>query len=448
MTFRFLLTTTFIMLGISVLTIGCGKKAKDSHTDTPSRPELEPSELDLLLARQEVACDGNQACPNYLSKIAVVHGNKLKFCTGFLVNETTVATSASCLPNLLRLTGQDCSHDVFFFFPKTSNRPAERVGCTKVLQVSQLDGTDPVLWRDDVSFLEIDKSLSNRRQAAITREGVTNNKEFQVWFMDQIDDYTAMIRRETIEAAHNTYINPLASNVSSPNMIFNNCTLKNGNTGAPIIDSKGRVRAVVSQSMDPKLRTYLESTGLLPQPLRETFHATNFACAPTVDDNDLLDEKECTKDLTYNKVDRLRADMLSNNTLFSDLRKKLEATLETASRYIKYGVKLVPKGDFQEAEFYPKCFKPLDGWLSSLNNTRNNFVYEQALPNRTLRRAMDVYGRVYGTMTESPDQKFFVQFSLKSLRGAKQSMLYMWNNEINRTFPSLTENCEDPAVVE
>lgn len=448
MSLRIILTTTFVMLGMSVLISGCGKEAKEAGRETVVAPELQPTELDQLLARQEVACDGNQACPNYLSKIAVVHGKKLKFCTGFLVNETTVATSASCLPNLLRLVGQDCTRDVFFFFPKTSNRPAERVGCTKVLQVSQLDGVDPVLWRDDVSFLEIDKSLSNRRQAAISRDGVANNKEYQVWFMDQIDDYTAMMRRETIESAHNTYINPLASNISSPNMVFNNCILKNGNTGAPIIDSRGKVRAVVSQTMDSKLRTYLESTGLLLQPLRETFHATSFACAPTLDNNDLLDEKECTKDLTYTKVDRLRADMLSNNTLFADLRKKLEASLETASRYIKYGVKLVPQGDFQEAEFYPKCFKPLDNWLSSLSGTRNNYVYEQALPNRTLRRAMDVNGRIFGTMTESPDQKFFVQFSLKSLRSAKQSLLYMWNSEINRTFPSLTENCEDPAALE
>ena len=448
MMLRHLLTTTFLVLGITVLASGCGKKAKEAHKEEQQQPSLEPSELDQLLARQEVACDGNQACPNYLSKIAVVHGKKLQFCTGFLVNETTVATSASCLPSLLRLNGQDCSRDVFFFFPKTANRPAERVGCTKILQVSQLDGVDPILWRDDLSFLEIDKTLSHRRQASISRDGVANNKEYQVWFMDQVDEYTAMMRRETIEAAHNTYINPLATNVSSPNMIFNNCTLKNGNTGAPIIDSKGKIRAVVSQAMDQKLRTYLESTGLLTQPLRETFHATSFACAPTVDNNDLLDEKECTKDLNYNKVDRLRSDMLSNNTLFSDLRKKLEAQLETASKYITYGVKLVPRGDTQDAEVYPKCFKPLNGWLSSLSGTRNNYVYEQLLPSKTLRRSMDAYGRIFGTMADAQEQKYFIQFSLKSLRSVKQSILYMWNDQINRTFPNMSENCEESVVNE
>lgn len=443
MSLRFLSTTIFFVLGMCVF-VGCGKKARNDDIGFRSNPQLEPSELEQLLSRQEVACDGNQACPNYLTKIAVVNGKKLNFCTGFLVNENTVATSASCLPNLLRLVGQDCSRDVFFYFPKTANRSAERVGCTKVLQVSQLDGVDPILWRDDVSFLHLDSSMSHRRQATISREGVSNNKEFQVWLVDQQDDYTAIIRRETCESAHGTYVNPLASHISSPNMVFNNCILKNGNSGAPILDSKGKVRAVVSERMDQKLRTYLESTGLLTNPLREMFHASSFACAPIIDNNDLLDEKECTKDLNYKKVDRLRSDMLSNATLFADMKKKMEESLESVSRYMTFGVKLIPQGDFQSAEIYPKCFKPLVDWLATLSGTRNNFVTEITLPQKSFKRAMDVYGRIYGQVTEGANEKFFVQFSLKNLRSVKKSYILMWNYEINRTFPDISENCDLP----
>ena len=446
MSLRFLFTTT-LLLGMSVF-VGCGKKAKNDDSFTPSRPSLEPSEMDMLLSRQEVACDGNQACPNYLTKIAVVNNNKLNFCTGFLVNENTVATSSSCLPNLLRLVGQDCSRDVFFFFPKTSNRPAERVGCKQVLQVSQLDGNDPILWRDDVSFLELSTSLYNRRQASISRDGLGNAKEYQTWFVDQQDDYTAIIRREYCEAAYNTYINPLASNLSSPSMVFNNCAMKNGNTGAPILDSKGKVRAIVSANMDAKLRTYLESTGLLTTSLRQMFHATSFACAPTIDNSEMLDEKECTKDLNYNKVDRLRSEMLSNNNCFADLKKKLEASLESFSKYISFGVKLIPNGDYQRAEVYPKCFKPLASWIATLNNTRNNYVMELSLPNNTFKRAMDEYGRIYGAAVDTKNEKFFLQFSLKSLRSAKKSTVFMWNDAVNKTFPELSETCEESLIEE
>ncbi|WPU64608.1 trypsin-like serine protease [Peredibacter starrii] len=446
MSLRFLLTTT-LLLGMGVF-VGCGKKAKNDNEFVASRPNLEPSEMDMLLSRQEVACDGNQACPNYLTKIAVVNNNKLNFCTGFLVNENTVATSSSCLPNLLRLVGQDCSRDIFFFFPKTSNRPAERVGCKQVLQVSQLDGNDPILWRDDVSFLELSTPLSNRRQASISRDGLANAKEYQTWFVDQQDDYTAIIRREYCEAAYNTYINPLASNISSPSMVFNNCEMKNGNTGAPILDSKGKVRAVVSSNMDAKLRTYLESTGLLTTSLRQMFHATSFACAPTIDNSEMLDEKECTKDLNYNKVDRLRSEMLSNSNCFADLKKKLEASLESASKYISFGVKLIPNGDYQRAEVYPKCFKPLASWIATLNNTRNNYVMEMALPNSTFKRAMDEYGRIYGAAVDTKNEKFFLQFSLKSLRSMKSSTVYMWNDAVNKTFPEMSETCEESFIEE
>ncbi|WP_408097588.1 trypsin-like serine protease [Peredibacter sp. HCB2-198] len=442
-----LLLTTALLLGMGVF-VGCGKKAKNDDDTISYNPSLEPSEMEMLLSRQEVACDGNQACPNYLTKIAVVNGNKLNFCTGFLVNENTVATSSSCLPSLLRLVGQDCGRDVFFFFPKTSNRPAEKVGCKQVLQASQLDGNDPILWRDNVSFLQLSSPLTNRRQVGISREGIANGKEYQTWFVDQQDEYTAIIRREYCEAAHNTYINPLASNLSSPSMVFNNCTLKNGNTGAPILDSKGKVRAVVSTNMDVKLRNYLESTGLLTNPLRQMFHATSFACAPTINDSEMLDEKECTKDLTYNKVDRLRSEMLSNNNCFADLKKKLESSLESISRYITFGVKLIPNGDYQRVEVYPKCFKPLTGWIATLNNTRNNYVMEMSLPSNTFKRAMDVYGRIYGAEVETKKENFFLQFSLKSLRSVKKSTTFMWNDLVNKTFPDLSESCEESLIEE
>lgn len=438
---RVLKALTVLAMGICLLLIGCGKKA-ETQKGTPDQVRPPQTQIEEYLAKQTVSCEGNQACPNYIAKIVVVQGSKYKFCTGFLTDDNIVATSSSCLPSLLRLNGQDCSKDVFFFFPKTPTRPAESVGCTKVQLISQLPGQDPVLWRDDVAFLEINKELRYRRQAQIVRDGVGNNRQFSAWMIDQQDDISAIVKKATCESVHNNYVNPLVLNESSPNMLFADCLTTTGATGAPVIDNRGKVRAMITRKIDAGLRTYLENTGLLTNGLKEMFHATNFACAPTLNDNDMLDERECLKDLTYSKVDRIRSEMLSTNLLFGDLKKKFEESLNKVSKYVEFGVKLIPKGDVQDTEIYPKCFKPLNIWLESLNNTRNTYVDDVTLPVRSFRRVMDPYGRISGLTVKGDDKETFVQFSLKNLRNYQRSSILMWSGrEPVQTFPGVTEEC-------
>jgi hypothetical protein len=431
---------TAFLVGICFLTVGCGKKP-ESEPSVPERARPPITEVENYLAKQNVTCEAGQGCPTYIAKLVVIHGDKYRFCTGFLTESNVLATSASCLPNLLQLSGQDCSQDVFVFFPQAANRPAERVGCSQVLQVSQLDGHDPVLWRDDLSFLQLSQNMTYRRRVSISRDGVLNGRQFTTWMLHQMDDYSSIIKRSTCEAIHSNYINPLVINESSPNMLFGDCVATNGSSGAPLIDSRGKVRAMLSKMMDTKLRNYLESTGLLFQGLREMVHATNFACAPTLEDNDMLDERECLKSLDYLEVDRMRSDMLSPGPLFSELRLKLEASLADLSKHMEFGVKLISQGDIQEAEIYPKCFKPLSDWLGRQGN-RNTYVDEIQIPVKSFRRTMDSSGRIQGIILTAPDKDYFFQYSLKNLRSAKKSSVLMWSgDEELQTFPNVSEEC-------
>jgi len=436
-----------LSIGTILLMVGCGKKPIDDSVKEVIRPPQ--SQIDTYLEKQDVSCENNQVCPNYIAKLVVVNGDKFNFCTGFLVDENTVATSSSCLPSLLRLAGQDCSRDVFFFFPKSINFPAERSGCFKVRMVSQNEEKDPILWRDDVAFLELSKPMYFRRKPQILREGILNNREYTAWMIDQQDDFSAIIKKSTCEGVHNSYINPLVLNESSPNMLFSDCPVTRGGSGAPIIDSRGKVRAMISQNMDPKLRTYLESTGLLLQPLKEMSHGTNFACAPTHNDDDMLEDRECLKDLDYSKVDRARSEMLSTNLLFADLKKKYEESIQALSKYVQFGVKLIPKGDIQETEVYPKCFRPLSTWLESLGTNRNTYVEDISITSKTFKRSMDSFGRVLATTHEVTTDLTMVQFSLKNLRSTKKSSILMWadgDNSNVRTFQNITDQCSNSLL--
>ncbi len=441
----FLKFALLLCLGISLLVCGCGKKAETVSSNGVEVTRPGQTEIENYLEKQSVTCDATQSCPNYISKIVIVNGGSYKFCTGSLVEPGVIATSTTCLPAFLRLNGLDCSKDVFFFFPKTSNRAAERVGCSKVVQVSSLVGQDPILWRDDVAFLEMDRPLNNRRQVSVSRDGINNGKQFTSWMSDQLDSFSAVIKKVTCESVHNNYINPLASNESSPNLIFTECPPTNGGTGSPIIDSAGKMRALISLPMDSKLRSYLESTGLLVQGLKPMLHATNFACAPTPDDTDVLDAKECYKDLNNETVERFRTQMFSASTLFAELNRKLEESLQSVSKYVVFGVKAISGGDTQVAQIYPKCFKPLKGWLGTLTS-RNTYVDQVMLPNRTFKKIIDPYGRVKAISNSDADRKKFVQFSLKNLRTSQKSSVLVWESEDDevQSYPNITESCDSP----
>lgn len=443
---RFLNSFYSLGLGTCLLLLSCGKKTETVRVGLPEVQRPAQTEIDTFLSKQMVNCEGNQACPNYLAKVVVNTGrNNFKYCTGFLTEDNMLATSASCLPNLLRLSGQDCSNDLFFFFPKTTFHPAERVGCKKVALVSQLNGDDPILWRDDVAFLELNRPLTSRRNAQISRSGIENSKVYTTWMIDQQDEYSAIIKKSNCEAIHQNYVNPLVTSASSPNMMFGDCSTTNGGRGAPVIDGRGKVRGMISEDMHPAIRTYLESTGLLSEELKSMVHGTNFACAPTTTDNDMLDERECLADLNYIRVDRLRSEMLSSKVLFGKLRKELETSLENVSKFVRFDVKLIPKGDFQDIDIFPLCFKPFETWLSGMSEGRNVYVDDVKLPMSGFRRSMTAYGKIVAKMIDGDSKVNLVQFSLKNIRAAKRSSVLMWLQDGSgslRTFPGIVECSE------
>jgi len=178
-------------------------------------------------------------------------------------------------------------------------------------------------------------------------------------------------------------------------------------------------------------------------------HGTNFACAPTHNDDDMLEDRECLKDLDYSKVDRARSEMLSTNLLFADLKKKYEESIQELSKYVQFGVKLIPKGDIQETEIYPKCFRPLSTWLESLGTNRNTYVEDISITSKTFKRSMDSFGRVLATTHEVTTDLTMVQFSLKNLRSTKKSSILMWadgDNSNVRTFQNITDQCSNSLL--
>lgn len=410
----------FISLSLSGLCVlslfSCGKEQKDVSTggeiyEAPIKPDPE---------KQQVFCEKSSACPSHLAKVMVVEQRSRRFCTGTLIDSRILMTSTSCLPKQLRSAGVSCSKDVFFFFEKSNDGTPEMVGCTKVLQVSELQGGNPALWRDDVALLELDQPMHWRRKLAIDRNGLPEDRTYSYFTVDQVDEHKGIIRKRDCLPSHNSYVNPLASHPASPNMVISGCDFYKSSSGSPLLDSKGRIRALASQGMSETLRNLLNTSGMvLGDPLKPILHATNFACAAVLNDMTVLDERECFKNLEQGESDKKRMELLNSDKLF------YSALLETkrgisSNIFMEFDTRLMPFEDHFSPEIFPVCFKNVSSWINKYKKN-NQWSFEVSFTTSIYKKMIDPNGKVGPFVSPLAPKKIKILFGPKDLSNLKWS---------------------------
>ncbi len=422
--------------------IGCGKKETTSSNGQPDSGTYSPIPLEAdlkdLLDKQVVAC-GAEGCPDYITKIAVVDRGEVRFCTGFLTDTGTVATSSSCLPDLMRLQGQNCENEIFFFFPGTNSKPSVRAGCRRVLQVSRVDDfSNPYLWRENIAFLELDKNVF-RRSLKISKEGMSDKKKLDIWKIDQLDKYNSIVRREECVVVHNTYLNPLGSHKFSPSMLVGNCSFVKGNSGAPLIDSQGKLRAVASADINREMIKSLADQGYLDgTTISSMMHTNNMACAPNIDDNEGYPDRECIKELSMSYAIRLRAEMIDENLLFSEFVKETAAAITENNKYVNFEARLVENdnGKFN-VKFFPRCFINADQWRNKPPKSKTFYV---TTPYYELARGMDSYTRLKVNKINSSNTQFRIDFNPREVISGN-SPVSIKSSVFSSSFSNIPSNC-------
>ncbi len=425
---------------VATFTLGCGKKADEEGSEKPRYTEPQIADLDLELSKQELFCGGSEYnCPSYLTKIAVVYKDKLKFCTGFLTQDNVVATASSCLPEALRAQDAVCEKDIFFFFAESDQKPT-RVGCKKIIQASRLASKEPFLWRSDVAYIQLEKSVKYRTVSS-TRNGMNDLDKFYIWSIDQIDAYQGIMHKsEDCQSIHNSYFNPLANNQSSPVMLIAGCELSEGNGGAPIFDYRGKVRGILSKPVDKLEIDEVISMRILEKPLKFLAHASNYACAPMLADQDVLNEEECSKKLEINDYDTAQREMINESNIFKSSIQRIEHNLDEKNRYLKVGVDLIANDDAYEVVVNPKCFKNVSKWIGEFTNNKP-FTFNIELPMIKIKKAMNDTGRIFALEILSNSIPTNFQFRPSILRNTKKSTVFVWADGPARTFLNVPESC-------
>lgn len=428
---------SILSIGVLALATGCGKKQSipmngiADEVVEPFNPELE---------KQRFFCDKKAGCPSYILKILVNANGKRRVCTGTLVGQKTVVTSTSCIPSKLRTEGVECGSDVFLFLPHEANEAPKIIGCKKILQVTDLSEQNPVYWREDVAFIELDRSLFWNRKLAISKEGLFDDEELDSYSVEQTGEFDAYLRSQRCRPVFRSYMNPLALHPSSPNMVMAGCEFFNGSIGAPILDRRDGIRGITSKPLSESMRNWINNSGLvIGEPLLPITHVSNFACAAAPWDTTMMSSRECTKPLNDYESDKLRKEILDPEDLFRRSVYDSERSLPQ-NFYIEFGVRMVPQENFFVTEFFPKCFRNTSKWVKKFRDKNQYFVFQKYTPS-VLRKMIDSLGKIRPHEVKSEERNFRVFFGPKDLYNLKKSTVTIIDGDNRAVYGDITA-CE------
>lgn len=392
------------------------------------------------LDKQEILCGASGSCPEYLAKILIKNGDTLSSCTGFLTDAETLATSTSCLSKLSAEQQLNCSENIFILF-KDENQ-VEQAECKTVLYTSELNELDSALNRSDISYIKLATPVT-RKSAVISLKGMDDTNQLDLWSIDPIDEFNSIIRKQTCQAVHKSYFNPFATTPYSPGMIIAGCDLSEGSTGAPLIDYRGKVLGVVSKSVDQKLIDSLQLTGLLERPLASMVHATNFACAKLLPEQqrETPDPAECLKELSLPLLDKARLDMVTSQEYVKKYTQSLVEEFTSRNQFLKFHAKLSKVSNAYVVKYSPACFKNPHNWISVLRN-RSNFTFSLALPTLKIIHTFNSFGQEKYYTHHSGDELTYFQFSPRTFAVTGQSSVLMFNQNESVVFPNVTQSCQ------
>ena len=202
-------------------------------------------------------------------------------CTGFLVTDTIMMTSAHCLPLDLRFQDMPCQGRIFAYFSATGNT-ADRFSCKRIVTGSLLDG---ILSKNDSDyvFLELETS-PGRPSLTLGTEGFQDQQSYTTHrIFLKSDDIRTGRHTTTLTAQLKSIITGNLSPIDSTVAMTGDAELRD--VGAPILNKAGHAIGLI-QALHPieKMHQWLTTKLLLPKfaDMEPLLFATNFASLPAL----------------------------------------------------------------------------------------------------------------------------------------------------------------------
>ncbi|MBN21651.1 MAG: hypothetical protein CL678_10230 [Bdellovibrionaceae bacterium] len=226
---------------------GCGSKPLPNEIYVSSKEEAK-----LKMSQTEVSCEKTEDCHPAVGLLVSYHQDKhvLSSCTGFLISASQIITNSHCIPKKIKQGKEQCTNLIEFFLPKSSQDTLseknyeEKHSCKKVLFSSEIEGkkrsTTP-----DYAIIELD-SVSDHPPLSISRNGFSHKENLKIFKM-QLNEKSipsGSLKQESCTTIQGSLILPQFNHKTAPIVSLSGCHNIPGNSGAPIIDSEGKVRGI------------------------------------------------------------------------------------------------------------------------------------------------------------------------------------------------------------
>ncbi|HKP58010.1 MAG TPA: trypsin-like peptidase domain-containing protein [Polyangiales bacterium] len=190
-------------------------------------------------------CEDEASCPDAVGMLVVggAPSQEPERCTVTLIERDRVLTASHCLSPMERRRGAACPR-TWVFFPQTAGAAAESIACERVVEATEVVGDDAL--HQEHAVLQLDRASTRLplaidphppepgsivTVASITPHPIYGTTHALATRLCRVIDSTPA-QRELGRAAGD--VGWLAS-----------CPIARGNSGSPVLDYQGHVRAIV-----------------------------------------------------------------------------------------------------------------------------------------------------------------------------------------------------------
>ena len=218
--------------------------------------------VDSVPPRYEVTCPAHDDCNGSVALLVGLSApSEPTRCTAALVGPRTAVTAGHCVSP--ELTGGGACDGVWLGFARTDSRPSEWIGCERITSVSTRGAT---LLSPDYAVLELAED-TERPSIPLGEGDVAFGEVVHMVSVtaDRFYDDVHQVRSRRCVIDDNRQLSPWNAAPPSSIRVLSSCPIRQGSSGAPVLDREGRLRGLVHAGGPPYFAFGLMT--LLPQPV-------------------------------------------------------------------------------------------------------------------------------------------------------------------------------------
>jgi len=218
--------------------------------------------IDSVPPRYEVSCPAGEVCSESVALLVGLSAPREPTrCTAALIGPRTAVTAGHCVAWELANGGR-CD-GLWLGFAQSDGRPAEWLECERIESASR---PSPSLLSPDYAVLKLNRDAS-RPAIPIGERDVPSGEVVRVLSVtaDRFYDDVHQVRSRRCIVDNNDRLVSSGEVPSASIRVLSSCPIRQGSSGAPVLDVRGRLRGLVHAAGPPYFAFGLMT--LLPQPV-------------------------------------------------------------------------------------------------------------------------------------------------------------------------------------